>query len=195
MSRGYVRRRCSKCGASVKDTTCSNGHNNGRTGNWSFALDVTPVGAAKRTRITTIMVGGKRVGVFNTKKAAEAAMSTIEAAIREGTHVEASRMTTGWVAASIPRFLFTWIRRCGPPSLTMTLSANSRQISRVPSVLSMSTTISSSTNESCSSASRICPTSFLTTIIAESPSRRGDSLDDSDKVRSCFPAFSIRQAL
>ena len=86
--RGYVRRRCSKCGATVKNTSCSSGHNNGRSGNWSFALDVTPVGAAKRTRITTIMVGGKRAGVFNTKKAAEAA-------IREGTHVEASRMTTG----------------------------------------------------------------------------------------------------
>ncbi len=93
--RGYVRRRCSRCGATVKDTTCGSGHNNGKSGGWSFALDVTPDGAVKRSRITTIMMGGKTIGVFDTKREAEEAMSTLAEEIREGTHVEMSRMTTG----------------------------------------------------------------------------------------------------
>ena len=94
--RGYVRRRCSKCGATVKGTTCSNDHSMGKNGGWSFSLDVTPQGATRRKRITTIKdQHGRTVSRFATKKEAEEAMSTIEAAIREGTHVEASRMTTG----------------------------------------------------------------------------------------------------
>jgi len=94
--RGYVRRRCSKCGATVKGTTCSNDHYMGKNGGWSFSLDVTPQGATRRKRITTIKdQHGRTVSRFATKKEAEEAMSTIEAAIREGTHVEASRMTTG----------------------------------------------------------------------------------------------------
>ena len=102
--RGYVRQRCPKCGATVKGTTCSNDHQIGKNGAWSFSLDVTAQGATKRKRITTIKdQHGRTFSRFDTKKQAEEAMSRVAAEIREGTYVPDSNTLVG-------DYLIRWVR-------------------------------------------------------------------------------------
>jgi integrase len=92
MRRGQVFRRCSKCGEKVEAKRCSRGHDGF---SWAFVVDVGAAGARRDQR---------QKGGFATKAAALEAMSELQKAKADGTHVESSRLTVGryleqWLAA------------------------------------------------------------------------------------------------
>ena len=88
--RGAVRRRCSSCGASVKDGRCSKGH---EVWSWSFTIDSAPAGAPRR-QVT-------RSG-FRTKREALEALSQLQEQLRSLSFVEPSKRTFG-------NYLARWI--------------------------------------------------------------------------------------
>lgn len=84
MRQGRTFKRCTACGATVKERRC--GECGGDRVTWSFMVDVAPPGAPRRQR---------KKGGFATKKAALAAMAELQAGLADGTHVEPSRRTVG----------------------------------------------------------------------------------------------------
>lgn len=92
MKRGYLYRRCTKCGARVTERRCRCG---GESISWTFVVDAAAPGE-RRKQVS-------RSG-FATKGEAVAAMSRLQVEKSEGTHIEPSRLTLGaylerWVNA------------------------------------------------------------------------------------------------
>lgn len=107
--RGTLRRRCSSCGATMKDGTCPKGHD---AWAWSYTIDAAPPGAPRR-QLT-------RSG-FNTKRQALDSMSRLQEQLRSHTFVELSRRTVG-------DYLTTWLDGLAATGLRASTIANYRTI-------------------------------------------------------------------
>ncbi len=106
--RGAVRRRCTRCGASVRDGRCLKGHEGW---SWSFTIDTAPVGAPRR-QVT-------RSG-FQTKREALEALSQLQEQLRAHTFVEPSKRTLG-------DYLARWLDGLGATGLKPATIASYRE--------------------------------------------------------------------
>lgn len=110
--RGTLRRRCSRCGATVKDGTCPKGHD---AWTWSYTIDASPPGAPRR-QLT-------RSG-FPTKREALDSMSRLQDQLRSYTFVEPSRRTVG-------DYLAAWLDGLSATGLRASTVASYREIIEV----------------------------------------------------------------
>lgn len=99
MREGRVYKRCSKCGAAVKDKECRCGN---RTTSWAYVVDVSTQGPPRQQ---------KRGGGFPTKGAAVEAMNELQRAHTKGTAVAPSKMTFG-------QYVDVWLDETRPPNAT-----------------------------------------------------------------------------
>lgn len=84
MRRGHVFKRCTKCGSRVAEQKC--GRCGAETYTWVYKVDDSLPGQARHQR----MKGG-----FSTKAAALGALSKLQVAKADGTHVDPTRLTLG----------------------------------------------------------------------------------------------------
>lgn len=99
MREGRTFKRCSKCGATVKDRECRCGN---RTYSWAFIVDVAAEGAPRKQ---------VRRGGFARKQDALDAMHELQGAHAGGTAVAPSKMT-------VAQYLAFWLDSIKPPNAT-----------------------------------------------------------------------------